>query len=101
MSALFLIAAAALVSTGPAPSSPLPASGGFGSPPTRRELAGDPNEMICKHIVTTGTHLARSQCRTRAAWNQLGVDSREAMRDLTANQGGLNQLSAGSKFNGK
>jgi hypothetical protein len=31
------------------------------------------------------------------------VDSREAMRDLTANQGGLNQLSAGAggKFNGK
>lgn len=75
------------------------ATGGFAAPPTKAEAAGDPDQMICKHITTTGTRFPTKDCRTRAAWNQLTADSRQAVRDLTANQAGL--TGAGPVFNGK
>jgi len=88
MSPLLLIAVAALASSSPAPSS-LPASGGVAAAPTRQELAGDPNEKVCKQIATTGSHLRRSDCRTRAEWIQLTADSRQAAHDLASGQNGF------------
>jgi hypothetical protein len=98
MSPLFFAAAAAAASVAAAPTpapAPIPVrtadvpASGFGAPPTKQEAAGDPNEMICKRIVSTGTRFASKDCRTRSEWNQLAVDSRQATHDLTANQGGL------------
>ncbi len=62
---------------------------GFASPPTPREIAGDPQQTICKRIATTGTRFPITDCRTRAEWNELAVDSRQATHDMTDRQGGL------------
>jgi hypothetical protein len=72
----------------PVKSVDVPASG-FAAPPTKQETAGDPNETICKRTVNTGTRFAVKDCRTRAEWNQLAIDSRQATHDMTDRQGGL------------
>jgi hypothetical protein len=72
----------------PVKSVSVPASG-YGAPPTKQELAGDPNQTVCKRIATTGTRFASQDCRTRAEWNQLAVDSRQATTDIRDRQGGL------------
>ena len=82
-------ATAVATATQPKRAVDVPASG-FAAPPTKQEAAGDPNEMVCKRIVTTGTRFASKDCRTRAEWNQLAVDSRQATHDITDRQGGLN-----------
>ena len=66
----------------------VPASG-EAAPPTPAELAGSGDQTICKLIATTGTRFMRSDCRTRAEWNQLGVDSRQATLDLQSGQNGF------------
>ncbi len=72
----------------PVKSVDVPASG-FAAPPTKQEAAGNPNETICRRTVNTGTRFAVKDCRTRAEWNQLAVDSRQATHDMTDRQGGL------------
>jgi hypothetical protein len=75
---------------------------GFASPPTPRDTAGDPNQTICKRIATTGTRFPITDCRSRAEWNQLAVDSRQAAHDMSDRQGGLTaQGIAGMQYNGK
>ena len=79
----------------------VPASG-EAAPPTPAELAGPPDQAICKLIATTGTRFMKSDCRTRAEWNQLAVDSRQATLDLQSGQNGFSnsdfgRLSSGGK----
>lgn len=62
---------------------------GFASPPTPRDIAGDPRQTICKRIATTGTRFPVTDCRSRAEWNELAVDSRQATHDMSDRQGGL------------
>jgi hypothetical protein len=100
------IAVAAAVAAGAAtpPTSPHlnapPANGGFAAPPTSAEMAGDPNEMICKYYATTGSLMKHRACRTRSEWNQLSVDSRSALNDFTGAAFGCSG-SCGVKGNGK
>ncbi len=79
----------------------VPASG-QAAPPTPAELAGGPDQAICKLIATTGTRFMKSDCRTRAEWNQLAVDSRQATLELQSGQNGfsnsdLGRMSSGGK----
>jgi hypothetical protein len=66
-----------------------PPASGFAAPLTKQERAGDPKEVICKSISTTGTRFAVKDCRTRAEWGQLAIDSRQAVHDMSDRQGGL------------
>ncbi len=82
----------------PVKSIDVPASG-FAAPLTKQERAGNPAEVVCRSITTTGTRFAVKDCRTRAEWGQLAVDSRQAVHDMTDRQGGLSATSGGN--NGK
>lgn len=77
----------------------VPASGDA-APPTPHDLAGPEDQTICKLIATTGTRFMRSQCRTRAEWNALGVYSRQATLGLQSGQNGFNNAFTGH-YNGK
>jgi hypothetical protein len=83
----------------PSKSIDVPAAG-FGAPLTKQERAGDPNEVICKNLATTGTRFAVKDCRQRSEWNQLAVDSRQAVHDMSDRQGGLSG-DPGHFYNGK
>ncbi len=74
-----------------------PVLNGASSPPqpaaavassAKPQQVGDPNEMICKRTVNSGTRFATKDCRTRAEWNQLATDSAKAVQDMTSRQGG-------------
>jgi hypothetical protein len=66
-----------------------PPASGFAAPLTKQERAGDPKEVVCKTIATTGTRFPIKDCRSRSEWNQLAVDSRQATHDISDSQGGL------------
>ncbi len=83
----------------PSKSIDVPASG-FAAPLTKQERAGDPAEVLCKRLSTTGTRFAVKDCRTRAEWGQLAVDSRQATHDMSDRQGGLSG-DPGAHYNGK
>ena len=84
----------------PAKLTNVPASGNA-APPTPTELAGPPDQAICKLVATTGTRFMRSDCRTRAEWNQLAVDSRQATLYLQSGQNGFSNNDIGRSYNGK
>ncbi len=77
----------------------VPASG-QAAPPTPAELAGAPDQTICKLIATTGTRFMKSDCRTRAEWNQLAVDSRQATLALQSGQNGFSNSDMSHLSNG-
>jgi hypothetical protein len=77
-----------------------PPASGFAAPLTKQERAGDPKEVVCKTIATTGTRFPVKDCRTRSEWNQLAIDSRQAAHDISDRQGGLSG-DPGSFYNGK
>ena len=83
----------------PAKLTSVPASG-EAAPPTPAELAGPPDQAICKLTATTGTRFMHSDCRTRAEWNQLAVDSRQATFDLQSGQNGFSNSDFGRASNG-
>jgi hypothetical protein len=98
MSVLLVLAVAAALANAPAASpsslsvSPkavdMPAVAN-GSPPMKQDVAGDPQQMICKRVMSTGTRFTTKDCRTRAEWNQLTADSRQATLDMTSRQNGF------------
>ncbi len=77
----------------------VPASGGA-APPTPHDLAGPVDQTICKLYATTGTRFMRSECRTRAEWNAIGVYSREATLGLQSGQNGYSNQDP-VRFNGR
>jgi hypothetical protein len=70
-----LIAAAALLSTGPAFATHV-----HGKPDT---VAGNNNKIICKRRQDTGS-LVRSAkiCKTRSVWEAEGADARRQVREM-------------------
>ncbi len=83
----------------PSKSIDVPAAG-YAAPLTKQERAGDPAAVVCKQIVTTGTRFGVKDCRTRAEWNQLAVDSRQATNDSRDRQAGLSG-DVTKRYNGK
>jgi hypothetical protein len=75
-----------------------PPASGFASP-TFKQDAGDQSQTVCKRIATTGTRFAITDCRSRAEWNQLAIDSRQAAHDMSDRQGGLSASDLGGMRN--
>jgi hypothetical protein len=66
-----------LLLAGQAVCSPAPAV------PAKARPADDPDEMICKHVIPTGTRIGEKRvCQSRAHWAVLARDSRDAADDL-------------------
>jgi hypothetical protein len=79
-----------------------PPASGFAAPLTKQERAGDPKEVVCKTIATTGTRFPIKDCRTRSEWSQLAIDSRQATHDMSDRQGGMGVSDrVVAPFNGK
>jgi hypothetical protein len=84
----------------PVRSTEVPASGSA-APPRPGELAGDPDQTLCRYVAVTGTRIGRSDCRTRAEWNQLAVDSRQTTLMLQSGQNGFSNSDMARSFTGK
>jgi hypothetical protein len=78
-----------------------PPASGFAAP-TFKQDKGDQSQTVCKRVTTTGTRFAITDCRSRAEWNQLAIDSRDATHDMSDRQGGLSASDfGGMRNNGK
>lgn len=44
--------------------------------------AEDPDKKVCKYIATPGSRLGRKTCMTKAEWERIREDSREAVDKL-------------------
>lgn len=38
----------------------------------------DPDAKVCKRVTNTGSLIAKRECRTRAEWEQMAKDARDA-----------------------
>ncbi|WP_158912874.1 hypothetical protein [Caulobacter sp. S45] len=88
MSVMFIIAAAAAAATA-ATSPPAVPAAGVPAATAKTVAIANPDEKVCKRIVTTGTRFSSSDCRTRAEWAQLSADSRQATTDMTTRSTGF------------
>lgn len=77
MKFLFAMTATALMATA-APAQEAPAG-----KESKEAAKGGPNEVICKKMPPpAGTRLrARKECRTKAEWDALAAQTRDALRD--------------------
>lgn len=73
-----------------APAPPPVASAESGAAPTASAPAAtarlDPNEMICRRQVTTGSRFAKTRCQTRYQWE---LEQREARKQTEESQGSV------------
>ena len=79
LGALFLLAAgasSALAAQTPAANAPAPS--GQSPQNTANSKDHDPNEVICKSVEVSGSHLGgKRTCRTREAWEEMTRNGRE------------------------
>jgi hypothetical protein len=81
--ALTAIPSLALAQGGASP----PATSGQ-SAPTPTKVAGgkayNPEEVVCHYSAVTGTRFQTKSCHTRAEWDQLAQDSKDALNHATS-----------------
>ena len=46
------------------------------------DVAADPNRLICKSVVKTGTRIGSRECRTNRAWIEKQESAREAAEQI-------------------
>ncbi|MDQ0249315.1 biopolymer transport protein ExbD [Sphingomonas kyeonggiensis] len=77
VTALTLLALAAPVAAQEAPVY----SGQASAPAKAKKSKNDPDKVICRSVASTGSLIVgRSECHTRAEWEQLTRETREALR---------------------
>ncbi len=82
--AILMSALAALVMQAAAPV-PVPAAAAepAGQPGMQPPVGKDPKEIVCKRVEVTGSRMAKRDCRSRAAWDELTDSSRRLAESMT------------------
>jgi hypothetical protein len=67
------------------------ATGATGTQVAAAKGPADPNQIICKTVDVTGSHLgAKRTCRTRAVWEEITRASREQTENIQNSDTGTN-----------
>jgi hypothetical protein len=67
-----------------------PASAAAGTPEVASSAApadpmADPDRMICKNVIPTGSRIGKRTCMTARNWNQAQKDARDAVDQVQRN----------------
>jgi hypothetical protein len=76
--ALMLAAALAVGDASPPPAAAVNAAAPAHA---QGKTAADPNKMVCKSIIVTGTRFPTKDCRTQADWDQMALESKKVTAD--------------------
>jgi hypothetical protein len=75
--ALMLVAALAAGDAGPPPAAVNAAAPAH----AQARTTADPNKMVCKSIIVTGTRFPTKDCRTQAEWDEMALESKKVTAD--------------------